>query len=109
MHAPADPIAHLCGVFSAVFPAFAKNLPLKIGVHRDIKAAMPELSMTWIRRALGAHTRDPGYRQGLVPGRERFDLEGKPAGLVTEREALGALATTDSTTEFARSQLSGAL
>jgi sRNA-binding protein len=88
MHSPQpDPIAHILGVFNAVFPAFAQNLPLKIGIHRDVKAAMPELSMTRIRRALGAHTRQDAYRQALVPGRQRFDLEGKPAGVVTEKEA----------------------
>jgi ProP effector len=82
-----DPIAHLLGVFNAVYPAFNNTLPLKIGIHRDIKAAMPELSMTRIRRALGAHTRQHAYRLALVPGRQRFDLEGHPAGVVTEAEA----------------------
>jgi ProP effector len=82
-----DHIAHIQAIFVAVFPPFAANLPLKIGIHRDIKAVMPELSMTKIRKALGAHTRQPGYRQALVPGRQRFDLEGQPAGVVTDAEA----------------------
>lgn len=81
-----DPTARLLAVFGACFPVFAKPLPLKLGIHRDIKAAMPELSMTKIRRALAAVTRQDAYRQALVPGRQRFDLNAQPAGVVTDAE-----------------------
>jgi ProP effector len=60
---------------------------MKIGIHRDIAAAMPELDAKLLSSALRLHTARPEYaKQLLEAGTVRFDLDGNPAGEVTEAQ-----------------------
>ena len=77
----------------ATFPeSIGKTLPLKVGIFEDIKAFTSDdkPALIWCRRALRLHTARFSYLRGLTDGAERFDLNGKPSGFVTEREALFA-------------------
>jgi len=58
------------------------KLPLKIGIHRDIKAIAPELSTKDLGTAIRYYVGDYQYRQAMVAGAVRFDLDGNPAGVV---------------------------
>jgi ProP effector len=61
--------------------------PLKVGIHADIAAALPDLTGIEISRALQFYCRDRRYRTGCIEGAERIGLDGKPAGIVTAAEA----------------------
>jgi hypothetical protein len=63
------------------------KLPLKIGIHRDIKAIAPELSTKDLGTAIRHYVRDHQYRQAMIAGAARFDLDGNPAGVVAPDEA----------------------
>jgi RNA chaperone ProQ/FINO-like protein len=74
------------------FPACFKGcgeprLPLKVGIHRDIWNTAPSLSHTDIRGALKDYVSDAAYYQVLAEGAVRVDLNGNPAGVVTEQQA----------------------
>jgi sRNA-binding protein len=61
--------------------------PLKIGIHRDARAALAgTVSVRALRRALTAYVNDPAYRAQLKPGAVRIDLSGQPAGVVTPEQ-----------------------
>jgi ProP effector len=57
--------------------------PLKVGIHADIAAALPDLSALEISRALGFYCRDRRYHAACIEGAERIGLDGEPAGTVT--------------------------
>jgi sRNA-binding protein len=63
------------------------KLPLKIGIHRDIKAIAPELSTKDLGTAIRSYVSDDQYRQAMVAGAARFDLDGNPAGVVAPDES----------------------
>lgn len=63
------------------------KLPLKVGIRDDVLAAVPDLNPTLVRRAIGDYVTGPKYARAMVAGAVRFDLQGMPAGVVTEEEA----------------------
>ena len=71
----------------AFAPKGAEKRPLKIGVDKDILAAMPEIGRRNLTWALEDYTRGPTYQRWLVEGAARVDLDGADAGTVSEHEA----------------------
>lgn len=61
--------------------------PLKVGIHADIIAAVPEIDAIAVRRALRVYCTGRAYRENCVAGAVRIDLDGKPAGIVAACEA----------------------
>jgi ProP effector len=61
--------------------------PLKIGIHNDIAALLPETEPQTIGRALMIYTTHSGYRRALVEGAPRVDLNGAQVGSVTAEDA----------------------
>jgi ProP effector len=61
--------------------------PLKIGIHLDIIAAMPELLAADVRNTLRLYTGDAKYLSGCTEGKDRIGLDGQPVGAVTAAEA----------------------
>jgi ProP effector len=57
--------------------------PLKVGIHTEIAAALPDLSAIEIARALRFYTNDLRYQAACIEGAERIGLDGTPAGTVT--------------------------
>lgn len=47
---------------------------------------MPELEAAQLRSAMKTHTASTRYLKALAIGKERFDLDGKPAGEVTDEQ-----------------------
>jgi sRNA-binding protein len=66
--------------------------PLKIGIHYDIAAAWPDVSMKALRKALRAYTLNSGYLLASRCGVARIDLHGASCGEVTVTEAQTASA-----------------
>jgi len=66
-------------------PRGADKFPLKIGIHKDIVGK--GISRNKLRIALRDYTRGWKYRQALVCGADRVDLDGNPSGKVTEAQA----------------------
>jgi sRNA-binding protein len=64
-----------------------RRQPLKLKIHLDIAAALPELPAVDIARALRFYCNDIRYRRDCTEGKIRFDLAGQPAGVVTADEA----------------------
>lgn len=64
------------------FPKGVSKLPLRIGIHIDIKRACPDLDKWDIKCALDDYTYGPRYWASLVAGAHRVDLEGNPCGEV---------------------------
>lgn len=78
--------------YPAVFPRDPKAVkPLKIGIHQDLLAALPEVSQGALRKALAHHTRRLAYLRALIRGGDRVDLQGQPVEPVTpEQQAVAA-------------------
>jgi ProP effector len=66
-----------------------KRVPIKIGIHRDILAA-GVIDADICGAVLAAYVRSRSYLSNSIAGAARLDLEGQPAGVVTEGEARGA-------------------
>src|SRR5574338_71045 len=70
----------------ARFIAFRDTLPLAIGIDEAILAKLPEVDRKLLRSALREHTASTRYLKALQSASERFDLDGNPAGKVTEAQ-----------------------
>jgi ProP effector len=64
--------------------------PLKVGIHADIAAALPDLTRIEISRALQFYCHDVRYHGACIEGAERIDLDGKVAGTVSAAHAESA-------------------
>lgn len=76
----------LLDTLCAQFPVFREAQPLAIGVHKTIKARMPEAEGAQLRNALKIHTASTKYLKNLSQAKTRFDLDGAEAGEVTEEQ-----------------------
>ena len=83
--------AEVRDVLAARYPAVFSNgrpgVPLKVGIHLDIAAAVPLFDAHRIHRFLACWTRHPIYRKALSAGATRRALDGSPAGQVTSEQA----------------------
>jgi len=64
------------------------KLPLKIGIHRDIKAIAPELSTKDLRTAIRYYVGDYQYRQAMVAGAFALIWTATPLGLWPQMRAM---------------------
>lgn len=80
-------IAYLCEKFPLCFIAEGEAKPLKIGLFQDLAEALADdenVSKTQLRHALRQYTSNWRYLYGCRLGAERVDLQGNPAGVLTE-------------------------
>ncbi|MBC9070857.1 ProQ/FinO family protein [Thauera sp. CAU 1555] len=70
----------------AVSPTFKDCRPLAIRIDAAIHERFPEFSRKALRSALRLHTASTRYLKAVEKGDTRFDLDGKPAGEVTEEQ-----------------------
>ena len=83
--------ASLTAQYPQAFPLDASLIrPLKIGIHLDILAAVPEADPLLLRRGLSHWCSRPVYQWTLAHGGARVDLQGQPAGEVTKEQQVYA-------------------
>jgi len=85
-------LARLCEQFpQAFFAEQAQRRPLKLGIHRDILAALGDaIDPKDLSIALRIYTANPVYLQRQTAGVARIDLDGNHAGVVSAEEAANA-------------------
>jgi sRNA-binding protein len=89
---PPQSVLAAIAAFKAVWPqSFGAMKPLAVGIHRDVRAAMPELPATALGQAMRYHVGNPAYLSALaVPGAMRVDLDGSPVEPVSDIDREGA-------------------
>ena len=82
-------LALLCAKFPKTFFVYERRRrPLKVGIHRDIEAVLgAEVDQQILGWTIGAYVFNVGYLSSLRVGAERLDLDGNPAGVITEADA----------------------
>ena len=71
---------------AAQFPAaFARPVPLKVGIFADVLAAT-DITTEALTAFLLTWCGDPRYLAKIRAGKSRVDLQGRKAGTVTEQE-----------------------
>jgi ProP effector len=90
--AAATSVADVTAELKALFPALftGKPKPVKLRIQADIQERAPgKFSKAQLSAFLRRHTGSTGYLIALTQAKTRFDLDGNPAGEITE-EHLGA-------------------
>jgi ProP effector len=87
-------IALLAETFPRCFSVYeGRRRPLKIGIHKDILAAVDgALTLPELSKALRVHCANGAYLHSSREGAQRTDLDGNPAGIVTAEESQRAKA-----------------
>jgi len=90
-------IATLLDKLAADFPACFKGKgagdphPLKIGIHADILARIPDIDPALLHAALRLYVRAPAYQRSVIAGRPRVDIDGQVVqAAITPRETAHA-------------------
>ena len=76
----------LLDTLCATFPVFQECRPLSLGIHKTICERMPDVKPADLRLAMRVHTASTRYLKALAAGTARYDLDGQPAGEVTEEQ-----------------------
>ena len=66
------------------FDVFRNFSPLAIGIDKQLFAALPDLSRKTVRLAMRSHTMTTRYLKEMEKGTQRLNLDGSPAGDVTD-------------------------
>lgn len=66
------------------FAVFRNYSPLAIGIDKQLFAALPELSRKSVRLAMRSHTMTTRYLKEMEKATQRLNLDGTPAGEVTD-------------------------
>ena len=72
------------------FMVFREFRPLAVGIHAALVAALPEFDPAVLQRAIQLHCSRARYLKAVRAGGERWTLEGRVAGQVSEAEQLHA-------------------
>jgi sRNA-binding protein len=95
--------------FPAAFVAnkFEPHRPLAHGIREQIRALCPELGRRKIANSLFFYTGRLKYREALIEGVPRVDIDGHPVGVVNHDEAEHAAARVAAEKERPNSQPTG--
>lgn len=91
--APAASVADVTAELKALFPALftGKPKPVKLRIQADIQERAPgKFSKAQLSAFLRRHTGSTGYLIALTQAKTRFDLDGQPAGEITEEHLTAA-------------------
>lgn len=66
------------------FDVFRNFSPLAIGIDKQVFAALPDISKRAVRQAMRSHTISTRYLKEMEKGAQRLNLDGTPAGEVTD-------------------------
>jgi len=85
-----ETLAVLAERFPQAFVLKGPRRPLKVGIDRDLGVAAADLSRNVIMRALRYYVSSSSYQLALAQSRERVDLTGAPAGVVSIEATVSA-------------------
>jgi len=68
------------------FTVFRDCRPLAIGIHKAIRARIPDIDQGQLRAAMKFHTASTKYLKAISQAETRFDLDGNPSGEVTAEQ-----------------------
>lgn len=68
------------------FPVLRDCRPLAIGIDKQLMARLPDMDRKVLRIALGIHTHSLRYLKAMEKAALRTDLEGNPAGEITQEQ-----------------------
>jgi ProP effector len=91
--APVTPAADATAELKALFPALftGKPKPVKLRIQADIQERAPgKFSKAQLSAFLRRHTGGTSYLIALTQAKSRFDLDGNPAGEITEEHLTAA-------------------
>ncbi|RTL40958.1 MAG: prop effector ProQ [Burkholderiales bacterium] len=91
--AAAPSVADVTAELKALFPALftGKPKPVKLRIQADIQERAPgKFSKAQLSAFLRRHTGSTGYLIALTQAKTRFDLDGQPAGDITEEHLTAA-------------------
>ena len=74
----------LLKVLQEKFQVFREYHPLAIGIDKQVFEKLPELSKKSLRLAMRSHTISTRYLKEMEKGTVRLNLDGSPAGQVTD-------------------------
>lgn len=97
-HSPAECAARLAELFPALFAAVPNTppKPIKLRIQADIQARAPGLfSRRSLSPFLHRHTTTTSYLKALITSTHRYDLDGAPAGEVSDEHRQAAQAELD--------------
>jgi sRNA-binding protein len=81
-------LEQLIQTYPAAFPPANERRinPLKLGIHKDLAPLIKEWGYTMhvLKYTLGGYTRQMRYQMALLKAPYRVDLQGKPAGDISE-------------------------
>lgn len=66
------------------FAVFRNHSPLAIGIDKQLFVALPDLSRKSVRLAMRSHTMSTRYLKEMEKATQRLNLDGTPAGEVTD-------------------------
>lgn len=76
---------------AAIMPVGTSKKILKVGIgddiYRKVKPIAPGLSRRILGSTLQHYTQAANYLAGMKPGAVRVDIDGNPAGVVTDEQA----------------------
>ncbi|THF65666.1 ProQ activator of osmoprotectant transporter prop [Pseudothauera nasutitermitis] len=90
---PATEARELLKWLQSVSPTFKDCRPLALRIDAAIHERFPEVSRKALRSALRLHTASTRYLKAVEKGTQRFDLDGQPAGEITDEQRSHAAAT----------------
>jgi hypothetical protein len=69
--------------------------PLKIGIHKELRQLHPEVSHRGLERTLYAYIHAHDYYTAVLKEKNRYDLEGKPCGVIRKADKIQAQVLLD--------------
>lgn len=76
----------LLKALSAKYAVFREWQALAIGIDKQLMALHPEFPAKQLKTAMLIHTRSLPYYRNMAKAKQRFALDGSPAGEVTEQQ-----------------------
>ncbi|MDO6385182.1 MULTISPECIES: ProQ/FINO family protein [Uliginosibacterium] len=84
--APAASASALLKQLQQQYKLIGEHQPMAIGIDKQLLAARADIPAKLLRGALGMHTRSVRYLKNLQSATQRFNLDGSPAGEVSEEQ-----------------------
>lgn len=90
---PANPVRAVLAQLAERYVVFRETRPLAIGINKELARRHPEIDARALKQALHRHVNATAYLKATERGGARYDLDGTPAGEITEEQRQHAAET----------------